>query len=92
MRSAKVKAVGGGVAAAQRVIRVAELGEFGEVLQLKTSQRGLASVGVIGGQQMERQGRWRGCGTMLAGEPQAVGPTGQIEVGIAPGPEVAGAA
>ena len=42
------------------IIRVAELGEFGVVLQLKTNQRGLASAGVIGGQQLERQRRWRG--------------------------------
>ena len=85
-----------------RVSRVAELGlnrkglavagEFGVVLQLETNQRGLASAGMIGGQQMERQRRWRGCGTMLDGEPQAVGPAGEIEVGIAPGPEVAAAA
>ena len=86
----------------RRVIQVAELGlnrkglavagEFGVVLQLETNQRGLASAGMIGGQQMERQRRWRGCGTMLDGEPQAVGPAGEIEVGIAPGPEVAAAA
>ena len=62
------------------------------VLQLETNQRGLASAGVIGGQQMERQRRWRGCSTMLDGEPQAVGPAGEIEVGIAPGPEIAAAA
>ena len=86
----------------RRVIRVAGLGlnrnvlavagEFGLVLQLETNQRGLASAGVIGGQQMERQRRRRRCGTMLDGEPQAVGPAGEIQVGIAPGPEVAGAA
>ena len=74
------------------IIRVAELGEFGVVLQLKTNQRGLASAGVIGGQQMEGQRRWRGSSTMLDGEPQAVGPAGEIEVGIAPGPEIAAAA
>ena len=86
----------------RRIIRVAELGsnrkglavmgEFGMVLQLKANQRGLASAGVIGGQQLERQRRWRRCSTMLDGEPQAVGPAGEIEVGIAPGPEVAAAA
>ena len=68
---------------------LAVVGKFGVVLQLKTNQRGLASAGMIGGQQLERQRRWRGCGTMLDGEPQAVGPAGEIEVGIAPGPEVA---
>ena len=36
------------------IIRVVELGEFGVVLQLETNQRGLASAGVIGGQQLER--------------------------------------
>ena len=86
----------------RRVIGVVELGsgrkglavagEFGVVLQLETNQRGLASAGVIGGQQMERQRRWRGCSTMLDGEPQAVGPAGEIEVGITPGPEVTAAA
>ena len=93
---------GGGWRRRMRIIRVVRLGlnrkvlavaeEFGVVLQLEANQRGLASVGVIGGQQMERQRRWRGCGSMLDGEPQAVGPAGQIEVGIAPSPEVAGAA
>ena len=92
----------GGGRRRRRVIRVVRLGlnrkvlavagQFGVVLQLEANQRGLASAGVIGGQQVERQRRWRGCGTMLDGEPQAVGPAGQIEVGIAPGPEVAGAA
>ena len=62
------------------------------VLRFKANQRGLASAGVIGGQQMERQRRWRRCGTMLDGESQAVGPAGEVEVGIAPGPEVAAAA
>ena len=93
---------GGGWRRRRRVIRIAGLGlnrkvlavagEFGVVLQLETNQRGVASAGVIGGQQMERQRRRRRCGTMLDGEPQAVGPAGEIEVGIAPGPEVAGAA
>ena len=78
----------------RRVIQVAELGlnrkvlavagEFGVVLRFKANQRGLASAGVIGGQQMERQRRWRRCGTMLDGESQAVGPAGEVEVGIAP--------
>ena len=86
----------------RRVIGVAEVGlkrkvlavagEYGVVLQLETNQRRLARAGVIGGQQMERQRRWRGCSTMLDGEPQAVGPAGEIEVGIAPGPEIAAAA
>ena len=86
----------------RRVIGVAELGlnrkvlavagEFGVVLRFKANQRGLASAGVIGGQQMERQRRWRRCSTMLGGESQAVGPAGEVEVGIAPGPEVAAAA
>ena len=89
---------GGGWRQRRRVIRVAGglnrkvlavAGEFGVVLQLETNQRGVASAGVIGGQQMERQRRRRRCGTMLDGEPQAVGPAGQIQVGIAPGPEVA---
>ena len=71
------------------LVGVAELVEFGVVLQLKTNQRGLARAGMIGGQQLERQGRWWGCGTMLDGESQAVGPAGEIKVGIAPGPEVA---
>ena len=93
---------GGGWRRRRRVIRVAEVGlkrkvlavagEFGVVLQLETNQRGLASAGVIGGQQMEGQRRWRGSSTMLDGEPQAVGPAGEIEVGIAPGPEIAAAA
>ena len=85
----------------RRVIWVVELGsnrkvmvagEFGVVLQFETNQRGLASAGVIGGQQMERQRCWRGCSTMLDGEAQAVGPAGEIEVGITPGPEVTAAA
>ena len=93
---------GGGWRRRRRDRRVAELGsgrkglavagEFGVVLQFEANQRGLASAGVIGGQQMERQRRWRGCSTMLDGESQAVGPAGEIEVGIAPGPEVTTAA
>ena len=79
-------AVGGG-AGASSGSRNSE--SSGVVLQLKTNQRGLASAGVIGGQQLERQRRWRGSSTMLDGESQAVGPAGEIEVGIAPGPEVA---
>ena len=90
---------GGGRRRRRRVIRVVRLGlnrkvlavagEFGVFLQLETNQRGVASAGVIGSQQMERQRRRRRCGTMLDGEPQAVGPAGEIKVGIAPGPEVA---
>ena len=45
--------------------------------------------GVLGCGQQQRDGRRGGGGAMLDGEQQAGAGTCQIEVGVAPGPEVA---
>jgi hypothetical protein len=59
---------------------------FGRGLGWTQSER--VTVGV----QLEREARWRSRGAMFDRKAQAVGDTAQVQIGVAPGVELGGAA